>query len=139
MAKKETASADAKAKGAKKAPAAKAKSAAKKSAAPKVSASSGSATVAQYAILRRPIVTEKSAGLSVDRNRVVFEVARDSTKVEIKAAIEAIYGVKVARVRTVNVLGKVKRAGTSIGRRPDFKKAYITLKEGQTIDVVEGL
>ena len=103
------------------------------------SVAKGSASVAQYAVLRRPRITEKAAGLSVDRNRVVFEVDRSATKLDIKAAVQAIYGVEVAKVRTVNVQGKMKRTGNSVGRRQGLKKAYVTVKKGQTIDVVEGL
>ncbi len=98
-----------------------------------------SASIAQYGLLRRPLITEKTAGLSADRNRVVFKVATGTTKTDIRLAVEAVYGVKVAAVRTVNMMGKIKRAGNSMGRRASFKKAYVTLKKGETIDVVEGL
>lgn len=110
-----------------------------KAAAKKTTPAKGSATVAQYALLKRPIITEKTALLSVDRDRVAFKVPSEATKTEIRAAVQAIYGVDVAKVRTVNMLGKMKRAGASMGRRQGFKKAYVTIKSGQTIDVVEGL
>jgi len=116
-----------------------AKKTAKKGSAQNAAPTKGSANVGQYALLKRPIITEKTAMLSVDRDRVVFKVPHEATKTEIRKAVEAIYGVQVAKVRTANILGKVKRAGSSIGRRQGYKKAYVTIKKGQTIDVVEGL
>lgn len=101
--------------------------------------SKGKASIAQFALLRRPIITEKAAGMSSDRNRVAFRVDPEASKTDIRLAVEAVYGVKVKAVRTVSVMGKFKRAGSSMGRRASFKKAYVTLRDGETIDVVEGL
>jgi large subunit ribosomal protein L23 len=71
-------------------------------------------------------------------NTVVFKVAKDSNKAEIKAAVEKLFEVEVEGVRTVNVKGKTKRHGQSFGKRSDWKKAYVVLKEGQDIDFVGG-
>jgi large subunit ribosomal protein L23 len=84
-----------------------------------------------YAVIRRPLITEKSAGLKDALGSVCFEVDRDATKPEIKNAVEKLFGVKVADVRVVNVHGKVKRQGRFVGRRPDWKKAYVVLKKGE--------
>ena len=89
-----------------------------------------------YKIIRRPVITEKTAAMG---ETVAFEVARQATKDEIRAAVERVFSVKVKAVRTVNALGKVKRVGKSVGRRANWKKAYVTLAEGQNINLVEGL
>ena len=81
-----------------------------------------------YEIVRRPIITEQSME-SIDNNRYVFEVDKRANKIEIKKAVEEIFGVKVAKVNTINYRGKVKRQGVHIGRRPDWKKAIVTLTE----------
>jgi large subunit ribosomal protein L23 len=85
-------------------------------------------------ILVAPHVSEKSAMASQDGNHVVFRVLRDATKPEIKAAVEMLFTVSVANVNVVNVLGKHKRFGQRMGRRSDFKKAYVRLAPGQSID-----
>jgi large subunit ribosomal protein L23 len=88
-----------------------------------------------YEVLRRPLITEKSTLLQEKQRSVCFEVHRDATKPEIKKAVETLFGVKVQDVRVANVHGKVKRQGRYVGRRPDWKKAYVTLREGErTID-----
>ena len=97
-----------------------------------------SVTPAQYDMIRRPIITEK-ATLASEGNAVVFEVAMDATKPEIKKAVEALFNVKVKAVNTTITKGKVKRFRGKIGTRRDVKKAYVTLVEGQTIDVSTGL
>jgi large subunit ribosomal protein L23 len=84
-----------------------------------------------YEVLRRPLVTEKSTVLKDTQRTLGFEVHRDATKPEIKKAVEALFGVKVQEVRVANVHGKVKRQGRYVGRRPDWKKAYVVLKEGE--------
>ena len=84
-----------------------------------------------YEVVRRPLITEKSSALKDAQQTVAFEVHRDATKPEIKSAIEKLFSVKVADVRVVNVHGKVKRQGRFVGRRPDWKKAYIVLKKGE--------
>lgn len=85
-------------------------------------------------ILVAPHVSEKSARASQDANQVVFRVRRDATKPEIKAAVEMLFEVKVAGVNVVNSLGKEKRFGQRLGWRSDFKKAYVRLAPGQSID-----
>jgi large subunit ribosomal protein L23 len=82
-----------------------------------------------------PHVSEKSARISADGSQYVFRVRRDATKPEIRAAVEFLFEVKVDAVRVVNQAGKVKRFGRSLGRRSDWKKAYVRLAEGQTIEM----
>ena len=85
-------------------------------------------------VLVAPHVSEKGARVAETGNQVVFRVARDATKPEIKAAVELMFEVKVDAVQVVNVAGKAKRFGGRAGRRSDFKKAYVKLAQGQTID-----
>lgn len=92
----------------------------------------------QYDVIRRPIITEK-ATMASENGAVVFEVAIDSSKPEIKAAVEAVFGVKVKAVNTLVTKGKTKRFRGRPGVRNDVKKAYVTLEEGNTIDVSTGL
>jgi large subunit ribosomal protein L23 len=82
-------------------------------------------------VLRRPLITEKSTLLKETQRSLCFEVHRDATKPEIKKAVETLFGVKVQDVRVANVHGKVKRQGRYQGRRPDWKKAYVVLREGE--------
>ncbi len=91
-----------------------------------------------YEIIRSPIVTEKSTFVS-EHNQVVFHVAINSNKVEIKQAIEGLFKVKVKSVNTLRQNGKVKRFKGTTGKRPEVKKAFITLEEGNTIDVTTGI
>jgi large subunit ribosomal protein L23 len=84
-----------------------------------------------YEVLRRPLITEKSTLLKETQRALCFEVHRDATKPEIKKAVESLFGVKVADVRVANVPGKMKRQGRYVGRRPDWKKAYVVLKKGE--------
>lgn len=93
----------------------------------------------QYTIIRRPIVTEKGTVLKDDNNQLIFEVNLDSNKSEIKKAIEKLFKVTVLSVRTQNRLGKRKRLGRSMGRRKNWKKAIVTLKEGDRVDFFEGV
>ena len=97
-----------------------------------------SANAAQYDVIRKPIITEKST-MASENGAVVFEVAIDSNKPQIKEAVEALFGVKVKAVNTTITKGKVKRFRGQIGKRRDVKKAYVTLEEGNTIDVTTGL
>ncbi|GAB4030696.1 MAG: 50S ribosomal protein L23 [Elusimicrobiota bacterium] len=83
-----------------------------------------------YKIIEAPLMTEKSVGLK-ERNQYVFRVAKKSDKTAIKQAVEAIFKVKVADVRTMNVSGKWHRVGRYEGKRTDWKKAIVTLKEGK--------
>jgi large subunit ribosomal protein L23 len=91
-----------------------------------------------HQIIRRPLVTEKSTQQKEAHNQYVFEVQREANKIEIQKAIERLFKVKVTQVRTSNVLGKVKRLGRKYGKRPDWKKAIVTLKEGDRIEFFEG-
>jgi large subunit ribosomal protein L23 len=91
-----------------------------------------------YDVIRRPIITEK-ATMASDSGAVVFEVAMDSAKPQIKEAVEALFGVKVKSVNTSITKGKVKRFRGQLGKRNSVKKAYVTLEEGNTIDVTTGL
>ena len=85
-----------------------------------------------------PVITEKST-MASEQNQVVFNVARKASKPEIKAAIEALFGVKVTGVNTLVRKGKVKRFRGTVGRQSDVKKAVVTLADGQSIDVATGL
>jgi large subunit ribosomal protein L23 len=91
-----------------------------------------------YDVIRTPAITEKSTFVS-ENNQVVFNVAKDASKPEIKAAVEALFGVKVKAVNTLVRKGKTKRFKTTIGKQQDVKKAVVTLVEGQSIDVTTGL
>lgn len=91
-----------------------------------------------YDVIRTPAITEKSTLVS-ENNQVVFNVAKDASKPEIKAAVEALFNVKVKAVNTLVRKGKVKRFKTTIGKQQDVKKAVVTLAEGQTLDVTTGL
>jgi large subunit ribosomal protein L23 len=82
-------------------------------------------------VLKLPVITEKSTFIKDTQRTVTFKVLRNANKVEIKDAVEAIFKVKVESVRTANFHGKKRRQGRYIGRRPDWKKAYVTLKEGE--------
>jgi large subunit ribosomal protein L23 len=86
-------------------------------------------------IVIAPHVSEKSARVASEGNQYVFRVRRDATKPEIRAAVEYLFEVKVDAVRVVNQAGKEKRFGRSLGRRQDWKKAYVRLQEGQTIEM----
>jgi large subunit ribosomal protein L23 len=90
-------------------------------------------------VLVRPLLTEKATIARETGNEYVFEVARDANRIQIKEAVENRFQVKVAGVRTVSVKGKIKRMGAHQGKRADWKKAYITLREGSTIDLFEQL
>jgi large subunit ribosomal protein L23 len=89
-------------------------------------------------VLIRPLMTEKSMRLKETHNTVTFEVRPDANKVEIRSAVEAVFNVKVAAVRTASFQGKLKRMGRHQGRRADWKKAIVTLAPGHKIDLVEG-
>ncbi|GAA4502655.1 50S ribosomal protein L23 [Pseudaeromonas paramecii] len=89
-------------------------------------------------VLKAPHISEKSTMVAEKQNTIVFKVATDATKAEIKAAVEKLFEVKVEAVRTLNVMGKTKRTGARMGRRSDWKKAYVTLVPGQDIDFMGG-
>ena len=85
-------------------------------------------------VLLAPIVSEKSTNAAEDSNRFVFKVQKVATKLEIKNAVELMFDVKVDSVNVLNVKGKIKRFGRSLGKRSDWKKAYIKLEAGHDID-----
>ncbi len=91
-----------------------------------------------YDVIRKPIITEK-ATMASENNAVVFEVAIDANKPQIREAVETLFNVKVKAVNTTITKGKVKRFRGQPGKRKDVKKAYVTLEEGNTIDVSTGL
>lgn len=97
-----------------------------------------SAKAEHYDVIRKPVVTEK-ATMASEANAVVFEVAIDANKPMIKEAVEALFNVKVKAVNTSITKGKHKRFRGQMGTRKDVKKAYVTLEEGNTIDVTTGL
>ena len=89
-----------------------------------------------YNVIRAPRVSEKTARLQEVSNQYVFEVSTEANKLEIKAAVEKLFGVNVRSVNVVNVKGKNKAFKFRMGRRADWRKAYVTLAEGQSIDVM---
>jgi large subunit ribosomal protein L23 len=93
----------------------------------------------EYSIIRRPIITEKGSGLKDDNNQLVFEVHPDSNKSEIRKAVEKLFKVTVLSVRTQNRIGKRKRLGRTVGRRKNWKKAIVTLREGDRVEFFEGV
>ncbi len=88
-------------------------------------------------IIIKPVISEKSYDLT-EQSKFTFKVDRRATKPEIRSAIERIFDVSVTNVNTINVKGKLKRQGTSSGYRASWKKAIVTLKEGDTIEIFEG-
>ena len=92
-----------------------------------------------YEIIKKPVITENSMDQMADK-KYTFEVAKDANKIEIKTAVEEIFGVKVEKVTTMRVLGKVKRMGANSGKRPDWKKAIVKLTaDSKTIEFFDGL
>ncbi|HWR59372.1 MAG TPA: 50S ribosomal protein L23 [Thermodesulfovibrionales bacterium] len=89
-------------------------------------------------VIKKPLFTEKGAKLKENENKVLVEVAKEANKLEIKKAIEDIFKVRVEKVATVTTNGKWKKYGKSIGKRPDRKKAIITIKKGEKLDFIEG-
>ncbi|MGE3176143.1 MAG: 50S ribosomal protein L23 [Vicinamibacterales bacterium] len=90
-------------------------------------------------VIRRPLITEKTSLLREDGRTLVFHVATDANKIEIKRAVEKLLGSKVASIRTSLVHGKMKRQGRYMGQRPDWKKAYVRLREGEKLpEFLEG-
>ena len=92
----------------------------------------------KYDVVRKPIVTEKST-MASENGAIVFEVDMNATKLQVKEAIENLFNVKVKAVNTLISKGKVKRFKGKLGRRRNFKKAYVMLEDGNTIDVTTGL
>ena len=91
-----------------------------------------------YSVLTAPLITEKATLVNESGNQVVFRVRPDASKFAIRQAIEMLFKVKVEKIRTIQYLGKQKRVGRSLGRKPAWKKAYVTLAEGNRIDFFEG-
>jgi large subunit ribosomal protein L23 len=89
-------------------------------------------------VVMRPLITEKAERAREANRQYAFEVHRDATKIQVKQAVEKIFSVHVTAVRTAIARGKNKRVGRNIGRRPNWKKAFVTLKEGETIALFEG-
>ena len=92
-----------------------------------------------YQIVKRPLLTEKSDRLREVNNQYCFEVAVGANKLDVKAAVESLFGVKVSSVRLQNRIGKTKRMGRFTGKRADWKKAFVTLREGEAIELYEGV
>ncbi len=92
-----------------------------------------------YQVVRKPLLTEKGTRLKEEGNQYLFRVAQTANKIEIKQAIEQLFKVTVLNVRTLRIRGKTKRLGRFQGRRPDWKKAIATLKEGDSIELYEGV
>ena len=94
--------------------------------------------LADQDVVKRPLITEKSERGREAAQQYAFEVHRDATKIQVKSAVEKLFGVHVTAIRTAIARGKNKRVGRNIGRRPNWKKAIVTLKEGETISLFEG-
>lgn len=90
-------------------------------------------------VILKPLITEKNAAMKEYLNKVVFEVAPDANKIEIKKAVEEAFGVTVEGVNVINMKGKVKRLGRHLGKRRDWKKAIVTLSEDSSIEFFEGV
>jgi len=94
-------------------------------------------SLSKYDVLIKPLITEKSNVEREDRNKVTFKVHPKANKIEIKKYIEELLSVKVAKVATMNFNGKVKRLGRNEGKRPDWKKAVVTLKDGESSEFLD--
>jgi large subunit ribosomal protein L23 len=90
-----------------------------------------------YDVIKKPLVTEKTTTEKDARNIIAFVVHRDANKIEIKESVEKLFKVQVAAVKTAMVAGKAKRVGKQVGKRANWKKAYVTLKEGSNVDFFE--
>lgn len=85
-------------------------------------------------IIKVPLITEKGSLIAEKSNQVLFKVRPDANKIEVKKAVEVLFKVRVVKVRMIVYLGKIRRVGKTMGRLPQWKKAYVTLKEGDKID-----
>ncbi len=90
-----------------------------------------------YDVIKKPLITEKTTTEKDARNIIAFVVHRDANKIEIKESVEKLFKVEVTAVKTAMVAGKMKRVGKQIGKRGNWKKAYVTLKEGSSVDFFE--
>jgi large subunit ribosomal protein L23 len=111
----------------------------KKTKKPRTASETSDVAVKHYGIIISPVITEKSSLVGASGSNVVFKVHRDANKKDIREAVQALFKVKVISVRTCSFIGKKKRTAKGVGIRAGYRKAYVTLAEGQTIDVVEGL
>ena len=93
----------------------------------------------RYSVLKKPLITEKSNIMKEELNQIAFAVDPRANKIEIKEAVKKLFNVQVLKVRTITMLGKKKRLGRSQGKKSDWKKAVVTLKEGERIDFFEGV
>jgi large subunit ribosomal protein L23 len=89
-------------------------------------------------VIRAPLISEKGSLLAENTQQVLFKVRPEANKIEVKQAVETLFKVKVVKVRMARYLGKIRRIGRHMGRRPEWKKAYVTLKEGDKIDFFGG-
>ena len=89
-----------------------------------------------YQIIKKPVITEKTTDQTVNRNAYTFQVPRNANKIEVRAAVEKLFDVKVTSVNTLRVKGKWRRRGRTVGMTPEWKKAVVQIAEGQTIDVL---
>ena len=90
-----------------------------------------------YDVIKKPLITEKTTVEKDERNVIAFVVNKAANKIEIKAAVKQLFNAEVASVNTVNVAGKTKRSAKGVGKRSNWKKAYVTLKEGSNVDFFE--
>jgi large subunit ribosomal protein L23 len=89
-------------------------------------------------IIQAPLISEKGSLLAESTHQVLFKVRPDANKIEVRKSVEALFKVRVVKVRMARYLGKVRRIGRNLGRRPQWKKAYVTLREGDKIDFFGG-
>jgi large subunit ribosomal protein L23 len=89
-------------------------------------------------VIRAPLISEKGSLLTESAQQVLFKVRPEANKIEVKRAVETLFKVKVVKVRMARYLGKIRRVGRHVGRRPEWKKAYVTLREGDKIDFFGG-
>jgi len=90
-----------------------------------------------HEVIKKPLITEKTTLEKDERNVVAFAVDRNANKIEIKSAVETLFNVQVTDVNTINVAGKTKRFGRNVGKRSNWKKAYVTLEKGSSVDFFE--
>lgn len=113
------------------------KTKAKKPAAAKKDGTKVAARAGHYDVIERPVITERTT-MQSEQDKVVFRVSSCATKTQVKEAVEALFKVKVVKVNTSNTMGKTKIFKGTIGKRPDYKKAIVTLEKGQKIDIAAG-
>ncbi len=92
-----------------------------------------------HQVIRKPLLTEKGTELRDAQRKYIFEVDRKASKFQIKGAVESLFKVHVELVRTINIRGKIKRVGKNVGKQSNWKKAYVTIREGEKIEFFEGV